>query len=57
MDKTIVYFFRSKHVIPVSFIVKSTNDKNKNQYISGQEYKKITNFEIIPKTSKNVSKI
>ncbi len=32
---------------PVSFIVKSANDKSKEQYILGQEYKKITNFEII----------
>lgn len=32
---------------PVSFIVKSANDKSKNQYILGQEYKKITDFEII----------
>lgn len=32
---------------PVSFIVKSSNDKSKYQYISGQEYKRITNFEII----------
>lgn len=32
---------------PVSFIVKSNNDKNREQYILGQEYKKITSFEII----------
>lgn len=32
---------------PVSFIVKSNNDKGRDQYIAGQEYKKITNFEII----------
>ena len=32
---------------PVSFIVKSANDKSKNQYISGQEYKKVTCFEIV----------
>lgn len=32
---------------PVSFIVKSANDKSRNQYILGQEYKKITDFEII----------
>ena len=32
---------------PVSYIVKSDNDKNKEQYIVGQEYKKITSFEII----------
>ena len=32
---------------PVSFIVKSANDKSRDQYILGQEYKKITDFEII----------
>ena len=32
---------------PVSFIVKSVNDDNKEQFIVGQEYKKITSFEII----------
>lgn len=32
---------------PVSFIVKSDNDNNKEQFIVGQEYKKITSFEII----------
>lgn len=32
---------------PVSFIVKSANDKNKRQFLDGQEYKKITSFEII----------
>lgn len=31
----------------VSFIVKSANDKSRDQYILGQEYKKITGFEII----------
>lgn len=43
---------------PVSFIVKSNNDKTKDQYVNGQEYKKITNFEIIemklPKTTKTI---
>lgn len=34
---------------PISFIVKSSNDKNKEQYIAGQEYKKVTGFEIIEK--------
>lgn len=38
---------------PVSFIVKSANDKSKDQYILGQEYKKITNFEII-ELNKNI---
>lgn len=37
----------SNQYSPVSFIVKSGNDKNKKQYIDGQEYKKITNFEIV----------
>ncbi len=32
---------------PVSFIVKSNNDRSRNQYIAGQEYKKVTSFEII----------
>lgn len=32
---------------PISFIVKSENDDNKEQYIVGQEYKKITDFKII----------
>lgn len=32
---------------PVSFVVKSKNDKNMEQYIVGQEHKKITRFEII----------
>lgn len=32
---------------PVSFIVRSENDKNKDQYIAGQEFKKITGFEIV----------
>lgn len=32
---------------PVSFIVKSKNDKNKEQYIVGQECKKITSFEVV----------
>lgn len=32
---------------PVSFIVKSSNDKSRDQYIAGQEYKKITHYEII----------
>lgn len=32
---------------PVSFIVKSKNDKNKEQYIIGQECKKITSFEVV----------
>lgn len=34
---------------PISFIVKSIKDKNKEQYIKNQEYKKITAFEIIKK--------
>lgn len=38
---------KTNQYVPISFIVKSSNDKSKNQYISGQEYKKITNFEII----------
>ena len=32
---------------PVSFIVKTPNDRNFNQFISGQEYKNITKFEIL----------
>lgn len=38
---------RGKQYSPVSFIVKSNNDRSRNQYIAGQEYKKVTNFEII----------
>lgn len=47
---------------PVSFIVKSANDKNREQYISGQEHKKITYFEVIelsktmPETSEDIEK-
>jgi len=37
---------------PVSFIVKSDNDKSKDQYIIGQEYKKVTDFEIIGSNKK-----
>lgn len=32
---------------PISFVVKSVNDRNYKQYIEGQEYKKITYFEIV----------
>lgn len=32
---------------PVSFIVKSDNDDNREQYILGQEHRKITAFEIV----------
>lgn len=32
---------------PISFVVRSANDKNYKQYVEGQEYKKITYFEII----------
>ena len=38
---------RTNQYSPVSFVVKSENDKNKEQYIVGQEHKKITGFEII----------
>lgn len=34
---------------PISFVVKSCKDRNKEQFIKGQEYKKITSFEIISK--------
>lgn len=33
--------------VPISFVVKSEKDKSYNQFITGQEYKKITYFEII----------
>ncbi|MBB2181809.1 hypothetical protein H0486_02805 [Lachnospiraceae bacterium MD1] len=39
----------SNQYSPISFIVKSCKDRNKEQYIRGQEYKKITSFEIIEK--------
>lgn len=39
----------SNQYSPISFIVKSSKDRNKEQYIKGQEYKKITSFEIIDK--------
>ena len=39
---------------PISFIVKSENDDNKEQYIVGQEYKKITDFKIIEMENKVV---
>jgi len=32
---------------PVSFVVRSSKDNDKCQYIDGQEYKKVTHFEII----------
>ena len=32
---------------PISFVVKSDKDDNKEQFIKNQEYKKITSFEII----------
>ena len=37
---------------PVSFIVKSANDKYSNQFIAGQEYKNITKFEILEANGK-----
>ena len=39
---------------PISFIVKSENDDNKEQYIVEQEYKKITDFKIIEMENKVV---
>lgn len=38
---------RTNQYSPISFIVKSINDKNKEQYIKNQEYKKVTAFEIV----------
>ncbi len=38
---------RTNQYSPVSFVVKSDKDDNKEQFIVGQEYKKITGFEII----------
>ncbi len=32
---------------PVSFVVKSDKDKSKEQFIAGQEYKKVTDFQMI----------
>lgn len=32
---------------PISFVVRSANDRNYKQYVDGQEYKKITYFEIV----------
>lgn len=40
---------RTDEYTPISFIVKSVKDDNKEQYIKNQEYKKITAFEIIKK--------
>lgn len=37
----------SNQYYPVSFIVKSSKDKNKEQFINRQEQKKITSFSII----------
>ena len=39
---------------PVSFIVKSDNDRDKEQFIVGQEYKKIISFEIIETTTEHM---
>lgn len=33
----------------ISFVVKSVRDKSYKQFVTGQEYKKITYFEIINK--------
>lgn len=47
---------KSNQYNPISFIVKSIKDKNRDQYIKGQEHKKITKFEIINlKQSKGIS--
>ena len=37
----------STQYVPVSFIVKSDNDKNQNQYTERQEHKKVKDFTII----------
>ena len=39
---------------PVSFIVKSDNDRDKEQFIVGQEYKKIISFDIIETTTEHM---
>lgn len=38
---------RSDQYSPTSFVVKSAFDKNREQFIKGQEYKKVTKFEIV----------
>lgn len=34
--------FKSNQYSPISFVVKSDKDRNKEQFLKGQEYKRIT---------------
>lgn len=48
IDIDIVFYIENLcHILGIQHIY--GKDKNKEQYINGQEYKKITNFEIIHK--------